>query len=159
IAEALESLAGAVSLQGQQERSEPAARALLLRAARLAGAAQALRGAIEAPVAAARRDSLARQLTLARGRLGAATFDEAHAAGAVLPLAEVVSEALTPLSPPPAPLAPARSGSSRPRADQASILTPREREVATLIAQGSSNPEIGAALFVSRRTVESHVTA
>ncbi len=37
-------------------------------------------------------------------------------------------------------------------------LSPREREVATLIAAGATNPEIAAALFVSRKTVERHVS-
>ena len=36
-------------------------------------------------------------------------------------------------------------------------LTTREREVATLIAQGKSTREIAEALVVSERTVESHV--
>jgi len=37
-------------------------------------------------------------------------------------------------------------------------LTPREREVAMLIAEGKSNRQIAEALVVSERTVESHVT-
>jgi len=37
-------------------------------------------------------------------------------------------------------------------------LTPREREVATHIAQGRSNREIAAALVLSERTVDTHVT-
>ncbi|OLF11991.1 hypothetical protein BLA60_08120 [Actinophytocola xinjiangensis] len=37
------------------------------------------------------------------------------------------------------------------------LLSPREREVATLAAQGWSNREIAARLFLSQRTVESHV--
>jgi RNA polymerase sigma factor (sigma-70 family) len=36
-------------------------------------------------------------------------------------------------------------------------LTPREREVATLIGQGKSNREIADRLVVSERTVETHV--
>ncbi len=37
-------------------------------------------------------------------------------------------------------------------------LTPRELEVARLVAAGSSNPEIAAALYLSRKTIERHVS-
>lgn len=37
-------------------------------------------------------------------------------------------------------------------------LTPREREIAALIAQGKSNGEIADELVISKRTVETHVT-
>ena len=37
-------------------------------------------------------------------------------------------------------------------------LTPRELEVGRLVASGASNPEIAAALFVSRKTAERHVS-
>lgn len=37
-------------------------------------------------------------------------------------------------------------------------LTPKERAVVELVAQRMSNPEIAARLFLSRRTVESHVS-
>jgi non-specific serine/threonine protein kinase len=42
-------------------------------------------------------------------------------------------------------------GSSLPQ------LTPREREVAELVARGDSNKEIAANLTVSRRTAETHI--
>ena len=38
-------------------------------------------------------------------------------------------------------------------------LTTREREVLELIAQGKSNREIGAALFITESTVKTHVNS
>ena len=38
-------------------------------------------------------------------------------------------------------------------------LTPREREVVSLLSQGLSNPQIGMKLHLSPRTVEKHVTS
>jgi DNA-binding CsgD family transcriptional regulator len=37
-------------------------------------------------------------------------------------------------------------------------LSPREREVLRLITEGASNPEIASAVFLSRKTVERHVS-
>jgi DNA-binding NarL/FixJ family response regulator len=53
-------------------------------------------------------------------------------------------------------VAPGPETVSRPSA-AASELTPRELEVLQLIAQGRSNAEIAAALFVSAATVKTHV--
>jgi DNA-binding NarL/FixJ family response regulator len=43
------------------------------------------------------------------------------------------------------------------RADRLATLTPREREVLSLIAQGRSNAAIASALFISPKVVEKHV--
>jgi DNA-binding NarL/FixJ family response regulator len=41
--------------------------------------------------------------------------------------------------------------------DTLAALTPREREVLSLIAQGRSNAAIAAALFISPKVAEKHV--
>lgn len=50
---------------------------------------------------------------------------------------------------------------SRVRADAASVtapaLSPREREVLALVAEGRSNPEIGRALHIGEATVKTHL--
>jgi DNA-binding NarL/FixJ family response regulator len=44
------------------------------------------------------------------------------------------------------------------RGTSARGLTDREREIVRLIADGASNPEIAQQLFLSRKTVERHVS-
>jgi DNA-binding NarL/FixJ family response regulator len=51
-----------------------------------------------------------------------------------------------------------RLGARRPMRVLPNRLTPREYEVLTLVADGRSNREIGAALFISDRTVARHLT-
>jgi DNA-binding CsgD family transcriptional regulator len=52
-----------------------------------------------------------------------------------------------------------RSWRRRPAADSGDVgLTPREREVLDLLASGATNPEIADRLFLSRKTVERHVS-
>jgi DNA-binding NarL/FixJ family response regulator len=44
------------------------------------------------------------------------------------------------------------------RHSDSGLLTAREQEIARFVAAGDSNPEIAAALFLSRKTVERHVS-
>jgi predicted ATPase/DNA-binding SARP family transcriptional activator len=83
VVEALEGLAG-VAAQTEQ----PA------RAARLFGAAEALRVAVGAPLSPADRTFIEPDLIAARSQLDAAVFDDAWAAGATLNLDQLVSYAL-----------------------------------------------------------------
>jgi DNA-binding NarL/FixJ family response regulator len=50
-----------------------------------------------------------------------------------------------------------RAASRREGAELLAQLTPRELEVLKLIAQGLSNDEIAAALFLSEATVKTHI--
>jgi non-specific serine/threonine protein kinase len=82
----------------------------------------------------------------ARDALGEAAFAAAWAEGERMSLDEAVTYAQS-LEPPPAP-APG---------DRSSPLTPREQEVAALIAEGKSNREIADVLVIAEPTAERHV--
>lgn len=118
-----------------------------IHAARLFGAAEALRqatGAVRRPdeVGAFEAD-----IACLRSVLEPDVLKEAWAQGAALSRDEAVALALR---------------GRRPRdPDRAcrgwASLTPSERRIADLAAQGLSNREIGAKLFISDRTVQSHL--
>jgi ATP/maltotriose-dependent transcriptional regulator MalT len=55
--------------------------------------------------------------------------------------------------------APAAAVADADEAGGLAVLTPREREVAALVAEGRTNRQIGAQLHLSEKTIEKHVSA
>jgi predicted ATPase/DNA-binding CsgD family transcriptional regulator len=86
--------------------------------------------------------------TRTRQALGEARFEAAYGRGKELGLPEAIAYALGDAGESPKP-APSR--------ERPTLLTDREQEVATLIADGRSNQEIADRLVISRRTAEGHV--
>ena len=136
IAECLEGFAAAANAMGRPRR-----------AARLHGAAEALREITGAPLPTADRAEYERLVDQIRRRLGGQTFSAEWAAGRATNPDEAARFALrTDES--------AESANGRVRGVS---LTRREREVAALIARGLTNREAAEKLLVAQRTVETHV--
>ena len=87
-------------------------------------------------------------LSRARAGLTESAFLMEHAAGARLPLEQAVAYAQDVAQ---------KTVAARQVRRQLDQLTPRELDVALLIAEARSNEEIASELVVSKRTVESHV--
>ena len=89
----------------------------------------------------------------ARQALGETAFQAACHRGRELPAADAVAYALE-QSPGKRPAAP---GTPAPAVSDAAPLTPRELQVARLVAGGRSNKQIAAELVIAPRTAEGHV--
>jgi predicted ATPase/DNA-binding CsgD family transcriptional regulator len=138
LAMTLETLAWIAAARGDAER-----------AARLLGAADSVFHAIPATMLPMWRPSHDDCAARARGRLGVRGFLTAIDRGRGMTKDEAVADALQRTPSPLAKAAP-RLGTSP--------LTRRELQVARLIAEGAANRQIAAQLFISERTVETHVT-
>jgi DNA-binding CsgD family transcriptional regulator len=93
-----------------------------------------------------------------RVALGEPVFEAEHAAGRALPLDEALDVAVAFLSgSPEAPITAAAQGAMATPSDPRD-LTFREREVLALLCQHLTDSEIAARLFLSRRTVNHHVS-
>ena len=119
-------------------------------AARLFGAAEALREAMEAPLPPAERPAYDQQVAAVRAALGAARFRTAWAQGRNMTPQQVCSEQETE----PASVSPPLHTEDEARAQG---LTRRELDVLRLLAQGLTNAQIAEALIVERVTVNGYV--
>jgi predicted ATPase/DNA-binding CsgD family transcriptional regulator len=117
-------------------------------AARLLGAARAMRRGAGAGVNAVLAPLVVEAERSATTAIGAARFKDEFDAGGRLPRDAACALALGE----PAEVADAPAEDARER-----LLGRRQTDVARLVAEGLTNKEIGTRLFISERTVESHV--
>jgi DNA-binding CsgD family transcriptional regulator len=95
-----------------------------------------------------------RHLAAIRATLDSADYASAWAAGRALTPGQAVDDALAALE-----RSQAAPGVATNRADaQVALLTPRECEVAALVAQGLTNRQIAETLVISDRTADNHVS-
>jgi predicted ATPase/DNA-binding CsgD family transcriptional regulator len=117
-------------------------------AARLFGAMENIRAEAGAAVNAGMAPALTQGAESVRGVLGQVRFESEFNAGQRLSRDAAARLALREQAYPAA---------ANPPHGSAGVLGKRETDVARLVADGLSNKEIGTRLFISERTVESHV--
>jgi non-specific serine/threonine protein kinase len=139
VAQCFEALATLASARGDHEA-----------ATRLLAAASALRLALAAPPREAERRTRDLAGAAARSVLRPEAYDHARHAGRTMPLAAAIRLARSV-----AAAGGEAAGSAGPAGDVA--LTPRERQVAALVATGRTNRQIGRVLGIAEKTAEVHV--
>ena len=124
------------------------------RAARLYGAAEALFDVLGVRTPTTLGGYLEPEARAAGATVRASRHARAWATGSEMTVEEAVAYALGRGAVPP----PGAGAEARPAgADGGGALTPREREVVALVAQGLTNRQIAARLVISERTADGHV--
>jgi predicted ATPase/DNA-binding CsgD family transcriptional regulator len=136
LAECLDGLAGVACAQGYHEQ-----------AARLFGASEVLRETLAFHRAPSDQDDHDRRVASVRSALGKKSCGAAWAKGRAMTLEQAIEYAL----------APVEAAALTPRGTEKGLLTPREQEVAELIAQGRTNRQIATTLVITERTADTHV--
>jgi predicted ATPase/DNA-binding CsgD family transcriptional regulator len=127
-------------------------------ALRYYAAAEALLEQMEAPLPPAERAAMARSVTALRHRLGAGPSAVAVTTGRRLTLEAAVAQATHCLLATHHAPREARTQHRQGVMATAGPLSPREREVAALVARGLTNREIAADLVIAERTADTHLT-
>jgi predicted ATPase/DNA-binding SARP family transcriptional activator/DNA-binding CsgD family transcriptional regulator/Tfp pilus assembly protein PilF len=140
IPDCLEIMAGGAGAQGRAQR-----------AARLWGAAEAMREDIGVPLQPEDRKLLDPYLGTARSSLGEVAWRATLAQGRAMVPEQAIKYALSAEEPLLSPPIARRSGGD------SAALTPREEEVAVLVSRGLTNRQIASELSISEHTVATHI--
>jgi non-specific serine/threonine protein kinase len=123
-------------------------------AARWYGAEDGVRQALGMELPAARRAAHESAIAIVREALGEHAFTAAWDAGRGLSADQAVADVLAGMG-----AVKVLVASGVPSADHDTGLSPRERQVLTLLIDGRSDREIADALYISQRTASTHVSA